>query len=54
LAKEDLIALGLIEESSSTEGSSTTTSLTINTTKLLPHTGLINDYLQQYDKVIID
>jgi hypothetical protein len=54
LAKEDLITLGLIEESSSTEGSSTTTSLTINTTKLLPHTGLINDYLQQYDKVIID
>lgn len=50
--KEDLITLGLLTENKA-ENSSTITSLTIDATKLLPHTGLINDYLQQYNDVEI-
>lgn len=50
--KEDLITLGLLTENKE-ENSSTITSLTVDATKLLPHTGLINDYLQQYNDVEI-
>lgn len=50
--KEDLIRLGLLIENKE-ENSSTITSLTVDATKLLPHTGLINDYLQQYNDVEI-
>lgn len=52
LTKENLITLGLLTENKE-ENSSTITSLTIDATKLLPHTGLINDYLQQYNDVKI-
>lgn len=47
--KEDLETLGVIKEIESENEPQTT--LIINATKLLPHTGLINDYLQQYDHV---
>lgn len=45
--KEDLIRLGLLIENKEEN------SLTVDATKLLPHTGLINDYLQQYNDVKI-
>lgn len=45
--KEDLIRLSLLIENKEKN------SLTVDATKLLPHTGLINDYLQQYNDVKI-
>ena len=48
---DDLIDLGLLKITEKEENSSTVTTLTIDVTKLLPHTGLINDYLQQYNHV---